>query len=357
MSTDLTHDGQRSTEPTRPPQPTGPILTPGPAAALELRSRGAEATSDADLLTAMSAIRAFEERVRELRLSGEINGSVHLEIGQEAIPVGALLALNAHDPVFATYRGHGWALASGSTFVSLFAELLGRETGVNGGRGGSAYLSDVAHAFYGENSIVGAGAPIACGAALAAQRSGTGAVALAVFGDGAMNQGSVSEAFNFASALRLPVIFVCENNRYSELTLIADVVANDQLYERGRPYRIPSVRVDGNDARVVASAVAEAACRARAGGGPSIIEAMTERLVGHYIGDQEQYRVDGELDRALADEPLTRLRGLLPTDEADTVQATVTAIVQAAGQQALDQPLADAHSVLEHRYADGTRHA
>jgi TPP-dependent pyruvate/acetoin dehydrogenase alpha subunit len=341
-------------------EPTGSGLgamlhVDGGEAALNLRARQPSGVSEVDLLTAMLAIRGFEENIHELRLGGEVAGSVHLEIGQEAIPVGALLALRPDDAVFCTYRGHGWALASGATFTAVFAELLGREGGVNGGRGGSAYLSDAAHHFYGENSIVGAGAPIACGAALAATYDGSGRVALTVFGDGAMNQGSVSEALNFAAALRLPVIFVCENNRYSELTLIADVVANDQMYQRGEPYRIPGVRIDGNNPVAVAGAVAAAAERARAGEGPTLIEAMTERLVGHYIGDAEQYRVHGELERIQADEPIERIsRSLHAAGRADAVaaaRAAVTQLLLTARAEALAQPLADQRNVRDHLYA------
>ncbi|HKC30034.1 MAG TPA: thiamine pyrophosphate-dependent dehydrogenase E1 component subunit alpha [Jatrophihabitans sp.] len=324
---------------------------------LALRERHCRALQDLDLYEAMLAIRVFEERVRELRLDGDVVGSVHLEIGQEAIPVGALLALRPGDPVFSTYRGHGWALACGSPFAAVFGELLGRETGVNGGRGGSAYFSDVAHGFYGENSIVGAGAPIACGAALAAKRAKSGAAVLTVFGDGAMNQGSVSEALNFAAALKLPVIFLCENNRYSELTLLADVVPSDQLYERGGPYRIPGVRIDGNDARTVAAAVAEAADRARAGDGPSLIEAMTERIAGHYIGDHEQYRGPGELERICADEPLVRLARNLPTADLREVQGRVAHLMRRASTSALEADLADASAVRDHLYADGALYA
>jgi TPP-dependent pyruvate/acetoin dehydrogenase alpha subunit len=327
----------------------------GTAHALNLRGSRLSDLSDVDLLAAMLAIRGFEERVRDMRIGGQISGSVHLENGQEAIPVGALIALAETDAVFCTYRGHGWALASGSTFTSMFAELLGREGGVNGGRGGSAYLSDAAHHFYGENSIVGAGAPIACGAALSAKYDGSGRVALTVFGDGAMNQGSVSEAFNFAAALTLPVIFVCENNRYSELTLIADVVANERLHERAAPYGMPGVRIDGNDPRAVATAVATAADRARSGGGPTLIEAMTERLVGHYIGDAEQYRIIGEMDRIQADEPIERIsRSLDTTPHAGDVGAmsdAITDLLRAAGDAALTQPLADERRVRDHLYA------
>jgi TPP-dependent pyruvate/acetoin dehydrogenase alpha subunit len=331
--------------------PDEPFLSAG----LDLRGRWPDRISDLQLLEAMTVLRVFEEKVRDLRMSNDIVGSVHLGIGQEAVSVGALAALRRDDPVFATYRGHGWALASGSSVEALFAELLGRQGGVNGGRGGSAYLSDADCAFYGENSIVGGAVPIACGAALASRFSDGRRVSLTAFGDGAMNQGSVNEAFNFAAAMHLPVVFVCENNRYSELTLITDVVRNEQLFERGIAFGIPSIRIDGNDARAVATAVFEAAERARSGEGPTLIEAMTERLAGHYIGDAEQYRVPGEMDRLRAGEPIVRLRAALPdAGQATSVDARATEAVSEAAERALAQPLADADGVHLHVYAAGS---
>lgn len=324
---------------------------------LHLRSASARAVSDAELASAMWVLRGFEERIRELRMSGDVAGSVHLGIGQEAIPVGALLALRAGDPVYSTYRGHGWALASGATPERIFAELLGRAGGVNGGRGGSAYFSASEEAFYGENSIVGAGAPIACGSALAAKFNGSDAVTLTVFGDGALNQGSVSEAFNFASVMKLPVIFMCENNGYSELTPISSMVVNPRLHERGDVYGIPNLRIDGNDAHAVADAVGTAADLARAGDGPTLIEAMTQRLVGHYIGDAELYRAKGELDRAAEDEPLERLRRSLElngttTAEVDAMRDSVLLRLSEACGRAIAQPFADTKTVYDHLYSE-----
>lgn len=304
----------------------------------------------------MTRIRLFEERVLELRLAGDIIGSVHLSNGQEAIPVGACAALEDRDAVFATYRGHGYALARGAPLESMFAELLGRETGVNAGRGGSAYLSVADVGFFGENSIVGAGAPIATGAALAATFDGSGRTAVCVFGDGAMNQGAVHEAMNMASAFDLPVIFLCENNLWSELTAIADMVKSDRLYERAAAYGMPGERIDGNDPDIVRTAVATAVTRARAGQGPSLIEAMTQRIVGHYIGDREHYRRPGELDAAKADEPLVRIRRRLAeagvgVEPVATVEESVRAVVDAAAEAALRAPKADTSRVLEHLYA------
>src|SRR5690606_9302975 len=165
----------------------------------------------------MYRIRLLEEKITALRKSQDIQGSIHLCIGQEAIYVGARSALRSDDYVFSTYRGHGWAVACGVPCEFILAELLGRDTGVCKGRGGSAYFSAADWGFYGENSIVAAGAPIACGAGLSAKMAGKGQVAVTAVGDGAMNQGAMHEAMNFAAYLDLPVVFICENNTYAEL--------------------------------------------------------------------------------------------------------------------------------------------
>jgi pyruvate dehydrogenase E1 component alpha subunit len=307
-------------------------------------------------LEAMCRIRVFEEQVRELAVDRQVIGSVHLAIGQEGIPVGVCAVLEPRDAVFATYRGHGWALARGVAPEAMFAELLGRATGCNGGRGGSAYLSSARDGFYGENSIVAGGAPIAVGAALAAKFDGSGRVAVVAFGDGALNQGSMHEAMNFASAFALPVVFVCENNLYSELTPIADMVADPELWHRAAAYGMPGVRIDGNDVAAVRAAAREAVDRARSGGGPSLIEAMTERLVGHYIGDAEQYRPAGEVDRAREREPIVRLDAALvaggtPAQETAAAAARAADRITAARAAALASPPADVSLVGAHLYA------
>lgn len=308
-----------------------------------------------EYLRQMLRIRFFEERTLQLRLAGSIVGSVHLCIGQEAVPVGTCATLGPQDAVFATYRGHGWAIACGTPLEALFAELMGRATGVNGGRGGSAYLSAPDYRFYGENSIVGAGAPIAVGAALAARYDGSGRVVVCDFGDGAMNQGAVHEAMNFAAAFNLPVVFICENNHYSELTPIAKMVRSDRLYERAAAYAMPGERVDGNDPEAVRGAAAKAVELARRGGGPSLIEAMTARLVGHYIGDPETYRAPGEVEALREAEPIVVLRRrLLDTGEPqrtlDIIEAETRAEVDTAVEAALAAPLADAARVKEQLY-------
>ncbi|TDD64957.1 thiamine pyrophosphate-dependent dehydrogenase E1 component subunit alpha [Jiangella aurantiaca] len=301
-------------------------------------------------------IRLLEEKIRDLRLNGDIVGSVHLCIGQEAGPVGACSVLEPADALFATYRGHGWALARGVPAAGILAELLGRSTGVNGGRGGSAHFSAPEHGFHGENSIVGGGAPLAVGAALAGRFDGTGRVALCVFGDGAMNQGSVHESMNFAAAFDLPVVFVCENNEYSELTPIRDMVRNDVLAERARAYGILGERIDGNDPAVVRDRVGDAVQSAREGGGPVLLELMTARLVGHYIGDAEQYRRPGELERLAETEPIARLRRALRSASVDetaiaAAHAEAAREIEAAAQEAAAAPPAGTDAVRRHVHA------
>ncbi len=313
-------------------------------------------TSRLDDLTAMWRIRALEEKIRDLRVEGSIVGSVHLTNGQEGVAVGATSQLRRQDALYATYRGHGWALARGVPPREIFAELLGRTTGVNGGRGGSAHFSAPQHGFHGENSIVGAGAPIAVGAALAARHDGSGRIAMTVFGDGAMNQGGVTEAMNFAAALRLGVVFICENNRYSELTPINDMVAQPDLSRRATALGIPAVRIDGNDLAQVRTAVRLSVESAAAGRGPSFIEAHTQRIVGHYIGDAEQYRPAGEMEADAEVEPIARLSRELLTSGAPThavahCEQRARDEMDRAADTALRDPLVDPATAKEHLYA------
>jgi len=307
-------------------------------------------------LATMYRIRYMEDKITELRKQQLIQGSVHLCSGQEAIYAGSLAGLHKGDRVFSTYRGHGWALACGVPAAGIIAELLGRESGVCRGRGGSAYFSAADWGFYGENSIVGAGAPIACGAALAGTIREDGSVSLTAFGDGAMNQGGIHEAMNFAAYLNLPVLFVCENNTYAELTPLAETVRDPLLYKRAQGYGMPSERIDGNDAAAVAQCVARYADAARQGKGPALIEMMTQRLVGHYYGDMQSYRPKGELTQAKLDEPIVRLRGELAgrgiaAARLDDIEAAARREIDEAAEQALAAPPASTTDILEHLYA------
>lgn len=296
-------------------------------------------------------IRRFEERLVGLKAEGLIQGSMHLCNGQEAIPVGACAPLETRDALTVTYRGHGWAIARGLPVVQLFAELQGRASDLSGGLGGSPYFCSARHGFLGENSIVGAGVPIAMGAALASHFDDSGAVSLVSIGDGAVNQGSVHEALNMAGAMRLPLVVVVENNVYSELTPVRDMIPTATLVERAPIYGMSSASVDGNDVDSVERAVRAAVDQARTGGGPSLLEAHTERLVGHYDLDPQHYRPSGEIEDAMTREPVGRLRRVIGDVEADRIDAEVEQELDAALAASQEVPYPTTASVTEHLYA------
>jgi TPP-dependent pyruvate/acetoin dehydrogenase alpha subunit len=305
----------------------------------------------------MAVIRAFEERCMELKMAGEIPGSVHLCSGQEAIPVGACRTIAAGDAVTATYRGHGWAIARGLGLADLFAELMGRDSALCGGRAGSPFFSSAPHGFLGENSIVGGGVPMAVGAALAALHDRSGAVSMVSIGDGALSQGAVHEALNFAAVYALPLVVVVENNVYSEMTPVRAMVRIDPLSRRADAYGIPGVTIDGNDVNEVEQAVGAAVQRARRGEGPSLVEALTERLVGHYSGDAQQYRPAGEVAAAREREPLARLRktaaanGKHWTEGLESIDREVGELIDSAVAEARAIPFPDPTTAKEHIYA------
>lgn len=288
-----------------------------------------------------------------LKSDGEIPGSIHLAVGQEAIPVGACSELASDDTVTATYRGHGWALARGVDIIQAFAEIMGRESALSSGRGGSPYFSDASVNFIGENSIVGAGVPIALGAAIDVWQRDREVVSVVSIGDGALNQGNTHEALNFAAAFDLPLIVVVENNIYSEMTPWKEMMGIDSLQERAAGYGIYSEQVDGNDVFAVAAAVGSARERALSGEGPSFIEAQTERLVGHYSGDAQAYRPPSEVEDARTREPLVALRASHPdlgntfdSIDAETATEVVTAVATARD---IGEPAPS--TLLEHLYA------
>ncbi|AYY13932.1 transketolase [Actinobacteria bacterium YIM 96077] len=316
----------------------------------------------------MSVIRAFERTCLDLSVQQKIAGSVHLCLGQEAIPVGARAALAPADPVVATYRGHGWAIASGVPLDGLLGEICHRADGVNGGRGGSAYLTAPRYGFYGENSIVGAGVPVACGLAMQAGREGDSAVVVSI-GDGAMNQGATHEGLVFAAARSLPLVVICENNGWSEMTPI-DSMIRAPLTERVAGYGIDARVVDGCDAAAVQDAVREARAAAVNGSGPVFLECRTVRLSGHYNRDIQHYRPKADLERAEHDEPLARLRRSLvetgeTSDEAldrleadaqreiDNVVAAVEAMPAPDPDTAREHVVAGPRGVTRHRSPGG----
>ncbi|HKV67168.1 MAG TPA: thiamine pyrophosphate-dependent dehydrogenase E1 component subunit alpha [Gaiellales bacterium] len=255
-----------------------------------------------DLYRAMVRIRAFEDEMQRLFLRGEVHGTVHLYTGQEACSVGVCSALIPGDQVAATYRGHGAALAMGTEPRALAAELMGRSTGVCGGRAGSMNVVDREHGLIGCFGIVGGSIAAATGAALALRRSG--GVAVAFFGDGAANHGYFHECLNFAAVQRLPVVFVCENNLYGEFTPMAAVTAGGDIRARAAGYAMPAEKVDGNDVVTVRTVAERAIDHARRGDGPAFLECMTYRHVGHSKTDPATYRPAGELETWLERDPL-----------------------------------------------------
>jgi TPP-dependent pyruvate/acetoin dehydrogenase alpha subunit len=294
-----------------------------------------------ELYRRIRTIRRFEETVQALFLRGEVHGTTHLYVGQEAVATGVGSVLTPADRVAATYRGHGHALSIGVDPQALLDEMLGRRTGVCGGRAGSMNVIDREHGLIGSFGIIGGSMSAAVGAALAIRR--TGGVAVAYFGDGATNHGYFHECLNFAAVMALPVLFVCENNLYGEFTPWEDVTAGE-IIDRPRALGIDARQVDGMDVFAVRATAAEAVEQARDGRGPVFIEALTYRFVGHSRSDPAKYRKPGELDTWKARDPLivaaTALRerfGAAAEDVSD-IDAAVDAQLEDAAERALAAP-------------------
>jgi acetoin:2,6-dichlorophenolindophenol oxidoreductase subunit alpha len=264
-----------------------------------------------DAYREMLVIRKFEETIRSLYQKGKIRGSFHPCVGQEATAVGGCWAIRKDDYMTCTYRGHGQAIAKGLSVRAAMAEMLGKATGCSKGKGGSMHFTDPSVGLLGANAIVGAGVPHAAGAALAAQLQKKDNIALAYFGEGAVNQGVFLETLNLAAVWKLPLILVCENNRYSEMTPSHETTSNVETYKRAAAFGMEAVQIDGNDLELMYGTVEAAVAKARAGSGPVYIEAMTYRLWGHMMGDPEVYRTKEEVADARENEPILRLGGRL----------------------------------------------
>jgi acetoin:2,6-dichlorophenolindophenol oxidoreductase subunit alpha len=304
----------------------------------------------------MLEIRLFEDEVQQLFVRNLVSGSTHLYQGQEAVAVGVTGELAPGDWMTCTYRGHGAVLAMGAQLEAAFAEILGRAGGLCQGKGGSMHLADVERGALGSFATVGAGLPVAVGAALTAQIKHTGAVAVTFFGDGATNIGAFHESLNLASIWQLPCVFVCENNLYGEYSPIATTTAVERIADRAAAYSMPGVRADGNDIDDVRATAHEAVLRARDGGGPTLIEALTYRQVGHSRADPGTYRPDGELDAWLERDPIDllgrRLSSLGVEDATlDRVRHAAEARVAVARDTALGWPEPTLASRLEGVYS------
>ena len=303
-------------------------------------------------------IRVFEEAVDELFARGLMHGTMHLSIGQEASAVGGVSALRPDDMITSTHRGHGHCIAKGADLVRMMAELLAKETGYCAGRGGSMHIADVATGNLGANGIVAGGIPIAVGAALASRLQGNDRVVLAFFGDGATNEGAFHEAVNLAAIWKLPVVFCCENNQYGMSMAQTSATAVERLSSRASAYGIPGSTVDGNSVQEVHDVVAAAVARARAGEGPTLVEALTYRWKGHSKSDKNLYRTREEIDEWRARDPVARFEqavltaGSLTSSDVDAVRSGAREAVRDAVRQAQAAPDARPETLLTAVYAE-----
>jgi TPP-dependent pyruvate/acetoin dehydrogenase alpha subunit len=314
-------------------------------------------TQAREVLSTMWKIRRFEEGVDDLFGRGLMHGTMHLSIGQEAVPTAACLALNRDDYITSTHRGHGHCIAKGADLEKMMAELLAKETGYCRGRGGSMHIADTTTGNLGANGIVAGGVPIAAGAALSAQMRGTSQVAVCFHGDGAMGEGAWHEGVILAAMWDLPVIFICENNKYGMSMNSEEAFRLEQLSDRAKGYGIPGYTVDGNDVQAVFEVVNEAVKRARAGKGPTFIEAKTYRWKGHSKSDKNLYRTREEIaewrerDPILAFEQQALAAGSLTTQDIEQVRNEARDELRDAVQKANAAPDASADELLSAVYA------
>lgn len=310
-----------------------------------------------DLYRSMSRIRQFEDRIHAEVVAKRFEGYVHCYAGQEAVGVGVISQLRSDDWLTSTYRNHGHAIARGVRLEAITGELLGRASGVTGGKGGSMHVADQNLGMIGGMGIVAAGLPIAAGAAFAAAYRGEDRVAVALFGDGAVHQGAFHEALEFAALFRVPVVFVCENNLYAETTAVDYHLLTASVAAMAGNYRMPGIQVDGMDVFAVRDVAAEAIGRARAGEGPTLIEAMTYRYYGQYEGDTQTYKPPQEVAKYRADDPLLRFRastaGQIDARLLDQIDAEMTQEVEAALAAAEAAPWPDPSMLTADVYTPG----
>jgi pyruvate dehydrogenase E1 component alpha subunit len=308
-------------------------------------------------LLTMWTIRRFEEAVDDLFARGLMHGTMHLSIGQEASATGSCLALRPDDAITSTHRGHGHCIGKGADLTRMMAELLAKETGYCRGRGGSMHIADVATGNLGANGIVAGGIPIAAGAALAYRLRGEDRVVACFFGDGAANEGAFHEAVNLAAIWKLPVVFICENNKYGMSFSTEKSFAIENISERAAGYGIPGVTVDGNDVYAVYDAVSGAVARARAGEGPTLVENVTYRWKGHSKSDKNLYRTREEIAEWREKDPILRFEheavaaGLLDQETVQTIRTEAMNQMRDAVREANAAPDADPSDLLDAVFA------
>jgi acetoin:2,6-dichlorophenolindophenol oxidoreductase subunit alpha len=295
-------------------------------------------------LRQMHLIRMFEEGAEQAYMRGLVHGTMHLSIGQEASAVGVGIMLESGDYITSTHRGHGHCIAKGADPKFMFAEFFGKDNGYCRGRGGSMHIADVASGNLGANGIVGGGLPIAVGAALALKQTKKPNVVICFFGDGANNEGAFHESLNMAAIWKLPVVFVCENNKYGMSTSTERSTAVKNVSQRAQAYDFPGVTVNGNDFSEVASAAGEAIARARRGDGPTLLECMTYRHRGHSKSDRNRYRTKEEIDSWIARDPIQLLQtnllanGLIEDEDVAAMVKSVEDEIEAGINFAKDSP-------------------
>lgn len=320
-------------------------------------SRRAALTDPTELYRRMVEIRVFEDQISGLFTDGLVHGTTHTCQGQEALDVALAVVLEPTDAVACTYRGHGIALALGMTPEAVLGEIMGRSTGCVGGLGGSMHLSDPSIGLLPTFAIVGAGIPIAAGAAVAFQTRGEKRVAVSICGDGATNIGGFHEGINLAAVWKLPVVFVIDNNLYGEYSRINTTTPITDLSERSKSYGIPGRSVDGMDVETVAKALAECVELARSGGGPSVLEVRTYRYAGHSRADQAGYRPEGELETWLKRDPVKLQRqnlidsGVATAEELDAVELEVAAQISEVVELTKAAPEPDVESMFRNVWA------
>jgi TPP-dependent pyruvate/acetoin dehydrogenase alpha subunit len=328
----------------------------GPVSTTVTRADQASSEQLASWYRTMRTIRDFEERLHTEFATGEIPGFVHLYAGEEAIATGVMAHLNKDDFIASTHRGHGHAIAKGCDVRAMMAEIYGKQTGLCHGKGGSMHIADLETGMLGANGIVGGGPPLVCGVGLSAKIRGTKQVGVSFTGDGGSNQGTTLESLNLAAAWHVPCVFVIENNGYAEATSSSWSIRTD-IAKRADGFGMPGVVVDGHDFFAVHEAAGEAIRRAREGGGPSLLEMKVSRYYGHFEGDQQTYRAEGEVDQIRATRDClesfrTRVlsAGLVEQTALDTIDSEVRKLIDEAVDEAKSAPDPDVSELLTDVY-------